>query len=246
MERCAGFLGKRLGDQRLSRSGRSVQQHSPGRGYAQRGEHLRVLQREFDHVPDPLQLVVQSSHVVVGDAHALGVHKPFRGGLHDIEIGRLGDADHPCWHCAYHREDRKVAAEEYVGYGCLVPGDDGTVVESLPDEALLVLLYLELAVGDVRGQRDPLGSDLLPRDDPDGIAHSDVGAFPGVGVHVDHVLGLLVVLEDLTCGGLLAHYLHHVPDIYTQLCACGSTDPHSAQSFLGPPVGGLDLEHDAF
>ena len=61
-------LGRdRLGQQGLAGAGRAVEQHSLRRLDAELLEYLRVAERELNHLPDFLDLVLQAADVLVGD-----------------------------------------------------------------------------------------------------------------------------------------------------------------------------------
>ena len=61
----AGFAGDGPRDQRLAAAGRAVEQHPPGRVNSQALEHLRVFQRQFDHLADALDFTVPPADVLV-------------------------------------------------------------------------------------------------------------------------------------------------------------------------------------
>src|SRR6266545_2936397 len=62
-----GFVGDRLGDERLARPRRAVKEDSLRRIDAAALEQLRVLQRELDHLADLHELLLQAADVLVRD-----------------------------------------------------------------------------------------------------------------------------------------------------------------------------------
>jgi len=72
------LVGDGACDQRLPGAGRAVQQDAGGRFDAEASEQFRLRQREFDHLADQLEFLVQAADVLVGDAGSR------------LEFGRFG------------------------------------------------------------------------------------------------------------------------------------------------------------
>ena len=62
-----GLAGHGPGDERLSRAGRSVQQHPAGWIDTQAREELRMAQWNFNHLPDLSDLAGKAADILVGD-----------------------------------------------------------------------------------------------------------------------------------------------------------------------------------
>ena len=98
-----GLVGHGTCDQCLAGSRRAIEQHALGSVDAQPFKHLRVFQRQFDHLANALDLPPQTTNIFIGDARApllaldLFAHLQPRGPCHDHR---------PAWGDAF---DAKVA-----------------------------------------------------------------------------------------------------------------------------------------
>ena len=90
----ASLVGHRLGDEGLARSRRAVEQHPFRRGDREPVEQLRMLQRQFDHLADPTELLLEAPDILVGDTGRRNLGLADRLFL-DRDQRRGGDLDEP-------------------------------------------------------------------------------------------------------------------------------------------------------
>ncbi len=102
-----------LCDQRLSCSGRAVEQNT-FRGFdAETLEEFRVPERELDHLPDELELTVEPSDILVVDIPD-NLALPFLGlvrGLFQFDLGAVGD-DVDAFRGHFGDDERERVAED--------------------------------------------------------------------------------------------------------------------------------------
>src|SRR2546427_423635 len=206
IEICAGLVGHRLCDERLAGAGRPVQEDPFRRIDPEALEQLRVLQREFDHLADLHQFLLESADVLVRDrgredlalADRLLFHLDDRVVLDLHDALRCG-ADHHERQCTAHERDS---------------GDDDDVafvertLQQPPlDEILDPLAERNLvALADNRRDRDALRREDLGLADLDLVAkaHADVPADEPVDPDDPFPFVFLHHAEELRRGRLLA------------------------------------------
>ena len=136
-----GLVGDGLGEERLARARRAVQQHALWRVDAQLHEALRVEHRQLEHLAQLLDLVLVAANVVVGDVGLL-LHGHHRHGR--VDLRRQRDLDLVL-----------VAVDAHAHALLHVRGRD-PVAE--PDHELCDLLHVDHVLRVVRVRADDLGA----------------------------------------------------------------------------------------
>ncbi len=200
-----GLVGDGAGDEGLAAAGGAVEQHPFGRVDAQALEQLRVAQRQFDHLPDALELGLEAADVLVGHRRLHGFRGP---GLADHQGGGGVDQHRPPGGQGFHLEIGGAAAEQ--GGPDAVPLQHRQAVQEAAD-----ILEVPLGRGNGDGGKDHpfagAAGDLLHLDE---IIYPGAGVFPAdaVQLHPGPAPQFLVGRHGLADRGPLAHDLHDVTD----------------------------------
>src|SRR5881409_3437057 len=206
IEICAGFVGHRFCDERLAGAGRPVQEDPFRRIDPEALEQLRVLQREFDHLADLHQLLLESTDVLVRDRgrEDLALADGLLFHLDDRVVLDLHDA----LRCgADHHERQRTAHERDSGDDDDVAFVERTLQQPPLDEILDPLAERNLvALADDWRDRDALRREDLGLTDLDLVAkaHADVPADEPVDPDDPFPFVFLHHAEELRRGGLLA------------------------------------------
>src|SRR2546425_1039666 len=235
IEICAGFVGDRLRDERFAGPGRAVQEDPFRRIGPEALEQLRVLQREFDHLADLHQLLLEPADVLIRDggredlalAHAflfhlddrvvLDLHNAFRGRANYHEGQRAAHEGDP-------RDDDDVALVQR------------TLQQTALHEVLDPLTEGDLvALADDRRNRDAFRGQDLGLADLDFVAeaHADVPTHEAVDPDDPLALVLLHDPEQLRRSGLLAQDLDDFPDVHAECHAGLRVNPCAAEPHIG-------------
>ncbi len=237
-----------LGDERLARSRRTVQQHAPGGNDAEAFEQLGMLERQFDDLAHALQLVPEASDVVVGDRRRSDLLRLHRFGLYD-QLAVAADDHHPGRLGADDHERQEPSHEGDVGNDDGVALHQGAVGQPLLEQLLHALAEAyAFSWGDLGRHHDlggrlrlrPVHRDLLPD------ADAGVGAYHPVDGDESLPLILLGGPEHLGRGLPLANYLDEIAHVHAQRLTGLGVHPGPAQTHLGLMLCARHLKHYRF
>ena len=219
VERCTGLLGNCLGDKCLTSARRSEKKDSLGCADPHPLEDLGMVEREFDHLPDLLKFITQTSDVIVRDSSADRVALGLLRFIVDDHLGAGTYGYHSLWQCRCD-EERCRFSQEQGGYEDLVTCHEGPALQTVMGLGyeVWVLETDELSLSDVGGENDLLRENDVPLVDPDLVPDLDSCRCPHESVDVDGIgpVSGRFVLEDLRRDGFLTNDLDDVSELETQ------------------------------
>ena len=131
-----GFVGDRLGDQGLAGPGWAMEQYAPRRVDSETPEQDGVLQREFNHLTNLLQLLPNAADVLVGDGLDLPGFFLVYGILLDDDLSVRQDLDDAFRIGRDDCEREGLGEQSHAGDEDAVTGDHWSLVEAASGEAL--------------------------------------------------------------------------------------------------------------
>ncbi len=221
-----GLACHRSGDERLSRSRRTMQEHPPGRIDSQPAEELWMAQRNLDHLSDLPDLPGQAADVLIGYVpHMQG--QLIQGLSGDADDRLLSYQNRPVWHGAHHCQ---VEAAVYHLHPQHLTLNHCPPLEHA-QEILLSSHEADLAGG---GDHDLSGGPGRGPADIHPVVYSRPQVGPGVSVDPDYILGVL--RSSRPCDGIdliPGIDLHYPAVLHSQLGENDGIDPgHSLPRIL--------------
>ena len=117
----------RFCNHRFPRAGWAVKQHAFGRVDAETAKQFWMLQREFNHLANLLQLLTNATDVLVGDAFGLPNVLFGNGLVFDDDLGVGGHHYDAFWHGLDDGKWKRFSKERHTGDKYPVAGNHGSL-----------------------------------------------------------------------------------------------------------------------
>ena len=129
------FGGHSLGNHGLPCARWPVEENAFRWVNAQPAKQFWMLQRQFNHLTNLLELLADATHVFVGDAFALADFLIGNGFVFDDDFGVRGDLDDALGHGLYHGERQRLCKQRHAGNEDTITGNDGSLGKASLGEA---------------------------------------------------------------------------------------------------------------